>query len=122
MVHDRFEYVMPAQAEVVLLSMRTRFISFQRAKVAAATMVGRSFPFSRWSASMRHQPLDGGRSLMVYTHNFECGPRALRWLIEPVTKWMFDHQTRRRFLRMQRFLREHADDVRVWQKQQETRR
>src|SRR5262245_17402963 len=36
------------------LSMRTRFVSFDRPRVAAASMLGRSFPFARWAASMRH--------------------------------------------------------------------
>ena len=159
MVHERFEFEMPAPPEVVFdafhyqhwrhrwdslvaathvlggapcpfvgalthnggggwlkpLSMRTRFISYQRAKVAAATMEGRSFPFTRWAASMRHQPLAAGRSVMVYTYSFECGPRALRWLLEPTTKRLFDWQTRKRFERMRRFLQAHADDVRAWQ-------
>ena len=97
------------------LSMRTRFVSFQRAKVAAASMEGRSFPFTHWAASMRHQPLDAERSLMVYTYRFECGPKPLRWLLEPVTKLVFDWQTHRRFARMRRFLQVHANEVRAWQ-------
>lgn len=162
MVHERFEYEMPAPAEAVFdcfhyhewrsrwdslvhathviggarcpyvgavtensgggllkpLAMRTRFISFQRAKVAAAAMEGRSFPFTRWAASMRHQPLAGGRSLMVYTYSFECGPRALRWVLEPVTKRIFDWQTNKRFARMRDFLQGHAAEVRAWQRQE----
>ena len=162
MAHDRFEYVMPAPAEVVfdafhhhfwrrrwdslvkdtrvvggapcpyvgaltenggggwlkLLSMRTRFISFERAKVAAAQMEGRSFPFARWAASMRHQPLSEGRSLMVYTYSFETGPGSLRWLLEPVTKRVFDRQTHKRFERMRRFLAQHAQEVQAWQREE----
>jgi hypothetical protein len=78
-------------------------------------MEGRSFPFTRWAASMRHQPLADERSVMVYTYSFECGPRALRWLLEPATKRVFDWQTRKRFERMRRFLQAHAADVRAWQ-------
>lgn len=99
------------------LSMRTRFVSFERAKVAAAAMEGRSFPFTRWAASMRHRALANGRSLMVYTYSFECGPRPLRWLLEPVTRRVFDRQTRRRFERMRRFLESHAREVQAWQQQ-----
>lgn len=161
-VHDRFEYEMPATPEVVFdafhyhlwrhrwdslvhathvlggapcpyvgaitensgggllkpLAMRTRFISYDRARVAAATMEGQSFPFTRWAASMRHQALDGQRSLMVYTYSFECGPRALRWLLEPVTKRVFDWQTHRRFARMRRFLRVHAGEIVAWQQRE----
>jgi len=160
MVHDRFEFEMPAPAEVVFdafhyhhwrhrwdslvqathvldgapcpyvgavtanagggwlrpLSMRTEFISYDRPTVAAARMQGRSFPFSRWAASMRHRPLEDGRSLMVYAYSFETAPRALRWLLDPVTKRVFDWQTRRRFGRMRAFLAGHADEVQAWRR------
>jgi hypothetical protein len=160
MVHERFEYDMPAPAEVVFdafhyhfwrhqwdslvhathvlggapcpyvgavtenggggllrpLAMRTRFVSYQPAQVAAASMEGRSFPFTRWAASMRHRPLEEGRSLMIYTYSFECGPPFLRWLLEPATKRLFDWQTHRRFARMREFLQAHAGDVVAWQR------
>ena len=159
MVHDRFEYEMPAPAEVVFdafhyqswrhrwdslvhathvlggapcpfvgavtqnsgggllrpLAMQTRFVSYEPARLAAATMVGSAFPFVRWAASMRHRPLAGDRSVMVYTYSFECGPRILRWALEPVVKRVFDWQTHRRFARMRSFLQAHAHEVRAWQ-------
>lgn len=158
MAHERFEFVMPARAEVVfdafhhhawrcrwdslvgaarvvggapcpyvgavtenagggwlgLLSMRTEFVTFERPKVAAAAMQGRAFPFARWAASMRHRPLDAGHSVMLYTYSFETRPRALRWLMEPVTKWVFDRQTRKRFDRMRAFLEGHAAEIEAW--------
>src|SRR6185369_8504525 len=58
------------------LSMRTRFVSYQPGAVAAALMIGRSFPFTRWAASMRHRALPDGRSTMIYTATFDVGPRA----------------------------------------------
>lgn len=160
MVHERFEYEMPAPAAVVFdafhyhfwrhrwdslvnathvlggapcpfvgavtensgggllrpLAMRTQFITYQPARVAAANMVGRVFPFSRWAASMRHRELGDGRSVMVYTYSFECGPRPLRWLVEPITKRLFDWQTNKRFGRMRAFLQAHADEVLAWQR------
>lgn len=164
MVHERFEYEMPAPAEVVFdafhyhhwrgrwdslvrgtrvvggapcpsvgaitenkgggllrpLAMRTRFVSYEPGKLAAATMEGQSFPFVRWAASMRHRALGPGRSLMVYTYSFECGPRVLRWLVEPIVKRMFDRQTHRRFARMRGFLQAHAAEVIAWQREQGT--
>lgn len=101
------------------LAMRTQFISFDRPKIAAAAMRGESFPFSRWAASMRHRPMPGGSSLMIYTYAFEVKPCAFRWALEPVTKWLFDWQTRRRFERMRRFLQEHAQEVIAWQEGRE---
>jgi hypothetical protein len=159
MVHECFEFPMPARADVVfdafhyhlwrsrwdslvhatrvldgapcpyvgavtdnagggwlrMLSMRTRFIAFERPRLAAAAMQGHSFPFARWAASMRHRPMDNGHSVLVYTYSFETRPRALRWLMEPATKWMFDRQTHRRFARMRDFLAGHAGEVEAWQ-------
>jgi hypothetical protein len=161
MVHERFEFQMPASAAVAFdafhyhhwrgrwdtlvrathvvggaacpyvgaitvnagggllkpLAMRTQFISFDRPKVAAATMRGQSFPFSRWAASMRHRPVDGQHSVMIYTYSFETRPSGLRWLIEPVTKLVFDWQTRKRFARMAAFLADHANEVEQWQRE-----
>jgi hypothetical protein len=79
-------------------------------------MLGQSFPFRRWAASMRHRPLAAGRSLLIYTYTFESGPRLLRWLFEPVVAWIFDRQTRRRFKRLQRFLEREAGAVEAWQR------
>lgn len=97
------------------LAMRTRFVSFDRPHRAAASMIGRSFPFTRWAASMQHRPIDAQNSILIYTYTFEAGPRALRWLIEPVVRLVFDRQTRRRFERMSRFLTGHADELSSWQ-------
>jgi hypothetical protein len=165
MVHDRFEYDMPAPSDAVFdvfhhhawrlrwdslvrdvqvsgaaecpyvgaetdnsgggwmrpLSMRTRFVSYERPRLAAATMVGRAFPFVRWAASMRHCELPQGRSVMVYTYSFECGPRWLRWALEPVVKRAFDRETHRRFGRMREFLARHAAEVQAWQAERAAR-
>lgn len=98
-----------------MLSMRTRFVSYERPKIAAANMVGRAFPFLRWAASMRHQALAPGRSLLIYTYTYEVGPASLRWLIQPLVKRIFDRQTRRRFQSMQVFLQNHSAEVQHWQ-------
>jgi len=100
------------------LAMRTQFVSYQRPRLAAASMQGRAFPFTRWAASMRHQPLEDGRSLMVYSYTFETGPRWLRWLMEPLAKRVFDRQTHKRFARLQSFLATHAGEIAAWQREQ----
>ena len=97
------------------LSMRTRFVSFDRPHVAAATMVGASFPFRRWAASLQHRAASEGTSVLVYTYTFEVGPPALRWLLEPLVTLIFDRETRKRFERLRRFLAAHAHDIEAWQ-------
>ena len=97
------------------LSMRTRFISYDRPHVAAATMIGRSFPFGKWSASMRHVSAGPQRSLLIYTYSFEVWPQPLRWLLGPLVACIFDWQTRRRFARLRAFLAHNAAEVKRWQ-------
>ena len=99
------------------LSMRTQFVSYDRPRVAAAAMLGHSFPFTRWAASMRHRAEGSRQSVLIYTYNFEVGPSALRWVIAPVVELMFNWQTRRRFARLQSFLAAHASEVERWQQE-----
>jgi hypothetical protein len=98
------------------LSMRTQFISYQRPRIAAAKMLGRSFPFAKWAASMKHEPVDADQSVMIYTYTIETGPAMLRWLMEPVVKRLFEWQTRRRFACMRDFLLAHRAEVEAWQR------
>lgn len=100
------------------LSMRTRFVTFDRPNMAAASMVGHSFPFSRWAASMRHRNTRPGRSVLIYVYTIESGPKALRWLMEPMVVRIFAWQTQRRFACMRKFLADHADEVVAWQQVQ----
>jgi hypothetical protein len=93
------------------LSMRTRFVSYQPGVVAAAVMVGRSFPFRKWAASMRHRPLGESGSLMVYTYRLEA------MLFEPLMRVAFRRQTFDRFHRLQQFLASHAGEVVRWQQE-----
>lgn len=162
MAHRRFEFDMPASAEVVfdafhvhhwrlkwdslvrgtrvqggapcpfagavtesegrgllrLLSMTTRFVSFDRPNVAAATMVGRSFPFIRWAASMQHRRAGPDRSWLIYTYTFDVGPTSIQWLLEPIVVRMFDWQTRRRFARLHAYIQRHREEIEQWQREQ----
>lgn len=101
------------------LSMRTEFVSYQRPQVAAARSMGRSFPFSRWAASMQHRNTGADRSVLIYTYTFDVWPRPLRWFMEPVVRWVFDWQTRRRFARLQQFLQASSAEIQAWQRQRE---
>ncbi len=97
------------------LSMTTEFISYDRPHGAAAKMIGASFPFSKWAASMRHQNTGAGQSLLIYTYSFEAGPTSLAWVISPFVKLVFDWQTRRRFARLHKFLSLNSAEVAKWQ-------
>lgn len=97
------------------LAMETEFVAFERPRLAAATMRGRSFPFGKWAASMRHVPLEGGHSTLIYTYTLETRPAGLRWLMEPVVDRIFLRATRRRFGRLAAWLEHHGPEVRAWQ-------
>jgi hypothetical protein len=96
------------------LAMQTQFISYRRPQVAAARMVGSTFPFSRWAASMRHVPDGDQQSILIYTYSFDTAPGGLRWVMRPVVNAIFLFQTRRRFERMRQFLFRHAPEIRLW--------
>lgn len=100
------------------LSMRTQFVSYDRPVVAAAAMVGQSFPFTQWAASMRHQEQGPHQSLLIYTYTFQVGPAALRTVMEPVVDWVFVRKTRQRFQRLAQFLAVRAADIADWQQTQ----
>lgn len=97
------------------LSMKTIFVSYSRPYLAAAKMMGSSFPFSKWAASMQHKKLDENSSLLTYTYTFEVAPRNLKWIIEPIVYLIFNYQTNRRFRRLVNFLSHHAEDIKDWQ-------
>lgn len=97
------------------LTMRTQFVSYDRPVVAAASMVGHSFPFTQWAASMRHQENGPNQSLLIYTYTFQVGPAPLRFVLDPAVDWVFIHKTRQRFQRLAQFLASHAADISGWQ-------
>lgn len=101
------------------LSMATEFVAFDRPRLAAAIMRGRSFPFARWAASMRHIPETNGCSTLVYTYTLETWPAAARWFMEPVVDRIFLRATRRRFRRLDNYLAHHAVDIERWQRERE---
>jgi len=98
------------------LCMRTEFISYQRPRMAAARMVGTSFPFTKWAASMRHETIDADQSVMIYTYTIETGPPMLRWMMEPIVDRIFLRQTRKRFACMRNFLLVHRAEIEEWQR------
>lgn len=100
------------------LSMRTQFVSYDRPVLAAAAMVGRSFPFTQWAASMRHQSQGPHQSLLIYTYTFQVGPAAFRAVMEPLVDRIFVRKTRQRFQRLAQFLAIRAADIADWQQAQ----
>lgn len=90
------EAVCTARRRLGGFSFRTRYVTFRRPELAAVVLIGRPPFFDKWAASIRHVPLDDGRSELVYTLTFTCRPALLARLIEPVALAAFRLETRRR--------------------------
>ncbi|WP_245811512.1 SRPBCC family protein [Paraburkholderia megapolitana] len=84
--------------------MRTRFVSYESPRLAAATIVEPSGLFAYWGASMRHRDLPDGTSELIYTFNLKLRPRLLGLLFDPLAARIFAHETRRRFTAMAAWL------------------
>jgi hypothetical protein len=77
-------------------SFRTRYVSFDRPHVAAIKLESHPPFFASWGASIRHRPLGPDRSSATYTMTFTVRPRWAAALIEPVARFVFGRETRRR--------------------------
>ena len=86
------------------LRFRTRYVTFRRPELAAVVLVGRPPLFDEWAASIRHRPLPGAQSEVVYTLTFRCRPAWLAKLVEPVAAAAFRMETRRRLRALAAFL------------------
>jgi hypothetical protein len=86
------EAVCTARRRLGGFSFRTRYVTYDRPALAAVVLVDAPWPFRTWAASIRHRPLPGGGSEVVYTLTFTCRPR----LVEPVALAAFRWETRRR--------------------------
>jgi hypothetical protein len=77
-------------------SFRTRYVTFDRPRVAAVKLESRPPFFAAWAASIRHEDLSGGRSRATYTMTFRCRPAWAAPVVEPVARIAFARETRRR--------------------------
>ncbi|MEO8702695.1 MAG: SRPBCC family protein [Kofleriaceae bacterium] len=85
------------------LALKTRYVSFDRGKVAAVELVNSPPFFGKWAASIRHVDTGERESRVTYTWSFASKPRFLRWLFEPIMAAVFRWETRKRL----RALRDH---------------
>jgi hypothetical protein len=90
------EAVCTARRRLGGLSFRTRYVTFRRPDLAAVVLIGRPPFFEKWAASIRHLPLDDGRSEVIYTLTFTCRPARLAAVLEPIALACFRLETRRR--------------------------
>jgi hypothetical protein len=86
------------------IALETVYVAFDRPNVAAVKMVNRPPFFRTWAASIRHSPVSESASKISYTYQFTCGPRWLRFAIEPLAGLVFRRETRRRLRALKVYL------------------
>ncbi|OAT70873.1 hypothetical protein AWB85_06220 [Mycobacteroides immunogenum] len=84
-------------------SFRTRYVTFKPPHLAAIKLESKPPFFTKWAASIRHEPIDSDdtdhaadhrddMSLATYTMTFTCRPA----FIEPIAEQMFKRETENR--------------------------
>jgi len=86
-------------------AMRTRFVNYRPAQVAAAVLVEPSGCFQWWAASMRYRDIDDRSSELIYTFSVQVRPRWLGRVLDPAVNRIFEWETRNRFAAMEAYLR-----------------
>jgi hypothetical protein len=92
------------RSSLLRIPLKTKYVAFERPRLAAVKMVNRPLLFGTWAASIRHENLPAGQSRITYTWTFTARPRWLAWLIEPILQRIFRRETARRLDALKQFL------------------
>lgn len=76
--------------------MDTRYVSFDRGRVAAVTLINRPWLFESFHATIRHETITENRSRVIYIYSFACRPKWFGWLSEPIVNRLLLCETRKR--------------------------
>lgn len=87
------------------IALRTRYVSFQRGKVAAVEMLNKPPFFETFAASIRHLPIDRLSSEVIYKLNFTARPAWLRPVLHPLMRAAFVWETRKRLRALRDYFR-----------------
>ena len=85
--------------------LETEYVQFRRGKLAAVRLTNRPLLFSKFAASIRHDPLDEGRSRVTYIYSIETRPRWLRPLLERWIGRAMKKETQRRLNALRDYFR-----------------
>ncbi|MCA9102158.1 MAG: SRPBCC family protein [Pirellulales bacterium] len=78
------------------LAMETEYVTFKRPSVAAVRMTRGPALLASFAATIRQKQLAAGRCRVTYISRIRVRPRLLRPILEPVVRWVFTRETRRR--------------------------
>ena len=80
------------------MSMDTEYVSFSRPNVAAVRLVRGPWCFKTFAATIRHSEIAANRSKVTYNFNFTTAPSSLRFLLDPLIRWIFMRETKARLI------------------------
>ncbi len=84
-------------------ALRTKYISFEKGKLAAVKMLNQPPFFETFAASIRHFEIDDNNSEIVYKVNFTAKPRFLRPILHPLMRVVLVWETRKRLQALKLF-------------------
>ncbi len=84
-------------------AVRTVYVSFEPGKVAAVKMLNQPPFFDTFAASIRHRKIDDAHSEVIYKVNFTAKPRFLRPILNPIMRFVFIWETRKRLSALKNF-------------------
>ena len=87
------------------LGMETEYVTFSPPRIAAVKMTRGPWLLESFGGTWEFAPVDGGRTRVTFRYQFRVRPRWLAWLVEPLARWWFWRETRRRVDALQRVLR-----------------
>jgi len=86
------------------LGMETVYVVFDRPRIAAVKMVRGPAILQSFGASLRQDRVALATTRVTYKYTLETRPSWLRWLLTPLCKWVFSHETRGRLEKLKSFL------------------
>lgn len=84
-------------------AVRTKYVSFEKGKVAAVKMLNQPPFFDSFAASIRHLKIDDENSEVIYKVNFAAKPKWLRPILNPLMRAVFVWETRKRLKALKDF-------------------
>ena len=84
-------------------ALRTKYVSFERGKVAAVKMLNQPPLFETFAASIRHSDIGENQSEIIYKVNFTAKPKFLRWILHPIMRVVLAWETKKRLVALRNF-------------------
>ena len=87
------------------MPMETIYVNFKPGEVAAVKLTNRPPFFDHFAATIRHTPLEYGRSQVDYIYLFRSRPRWLAPLLEPIMNVALRWETNKRLLALKAYFK-----------------